>query len=229
MQPNTNKRTRRNILDLKTNYPDEFGRFVMALSAMIQSDDWERIAGIHGLTFNPNDPNILCPKNSTIVSMITGIGEPQYCPHGVRHFLIWHTIYLLEFEFVLNRYNQSKLSKDFISLPWLDFPNIKNDDYSFLSSPSITIQFDSKTITIPNPLIGGKIYKNFLDQSTTRKGYLNPTNFIQRNQVVSIQTQLDSSLMITNYESLKYVMIMKFIIMIIIIIGGQAGYEVINS
>ena len=33
----------------------------------------------------------------------------------------------------------------------------------------------------------------------------------------------------TNYESLNYFMIMKFIIMIIIIIGGQAGYEVINS
>ena len=101
------KRVRRNILDLKSNYPGEFGRFIMALDTMIKSDDWERICGIHGLSFNPFDKNILCPTNSIIVSQITGVGEPQYCPHGVKHFLIWHTIYLLEFEFILNKYNQS--------------------------------------------------------------------------------------------------------------------------
>lgn len=197
------KRIRKNIFDLKNNYPEEFGRFVMALDAMIKSDDWERICGIHGLSFNPLDKSILCPTNPTIVSNITGIGEPQYCPHGVKHFLIWHTIYLIEFEFVLNRYNQSKISNEFISLPWLDVPNIKTDDYSFMTDKYITIQFDGSTITIQNPLVGGKIYRNGILQRTTRNGYLNPKTRSQRNQMSTTQTQLENSLLITNYESLS--------------------------
>ena len=197
------KRIRKNIYDLKNNYPEEFGRFVMALDAMIKSDDWERICGIHGLSFNPFDKSILCPTNPTIVSSITGIGEPQYCPHGVKHFLIWHTIYLMEFEFILNRYNQSKISNEFISLPWLDVSNIKTDDYSFMSDKNITIQFDSSTITIPNPLVGGKIFRNGILQKTTRNGYLNPKTKSQRNQMMVVQTQLENSLLITNYESLS--------------------------
>ena len=203
MEPKPNKRVRRNILDLKNNYADEFGRFIMALDALIKSNDWERICGIHGLTFNPFDKNILCPKDSAIVSKITGIGEPQYCPHGVKHFLIWHTIYLIEFEFILNKYNQSKLNNDFISLPWLDVPNIKSDNYNFLSDKYITILFDSQTITIHNPLIYGIIYKNGSDQKTTRNGYINPKNIFQRNQMSSTQIQLDNCLLITNYESLS--------------------------
>ncbi len=197
------KRIRKNIYDLKNNHPEEFGRFIMALDAMIKSDDWERICGIHGLTFNPFDKSILCPTNPTIVSSITGIGEPQYCPHGVKHFLIWHTIYLMEFEFILNRYNQSKISNEFISLPWLDISNIKTDDYSFMSNKNITIQFDYSTITIENPLVGGKIFRNGIQQKTIRNGYLNPKTNSQRNQMMVVQTQLENSLLITNYESLS--------------------------
>jgi hypothetical protein len=201
------KRTRRNILDLKINYPEEFGRYIMALDAMIKSDDWERICGIHGLSFNPFDKNILCPTNPTIVSKITRIGEPQYCPHGVRHFLIWHTIYLLEFEFILNKYNQSKFSNQFISLPWLNIASIGDDKegkYNFMSDPNITIQFDSQIITIPNPLIGGKIYLNSRQQKTKRNGYLKTKtkNKTQQNLMEVTTTQLDNSLLITNYESL---------------------------
>lgn len=201
-----NKRIRRNILDLKINYPEEFGRFIMALDTMIKSDDWERICGIHGLSFNPFDKEILCPTNSTIVSHITGIGEPQYCPHGVKHFLIWHTIYLLEFEFILNKYNQSKLTNEFISLPWLNVASIGDDvdgNYDFMSEPDITIQFDLQTITIPNPLVGGKIYLNFREQKTKRNGYLKTKTKTQRNLMEITQTQLDNALLITNYESLS--------------------------
>lgn len=200
------KRIRRNILDLKINYPEEFGRFIMALDAMIKSDDWERICGIHGLSFNPFDRQILCPTNPTIVSQITGIGEPQYCPHGVKHFLIWHTIYLLEFEFILNKYNQSKLSDGFISIPWLNVASIGDDierNYDFMSEPNITIQFDSQIITIPNPLTGGKINRNYREQKTRRNGYLKTRAKNQQNLMKTTQTQLDNSLLITNYESLS--------------------------
>jgi predicted Zn-dependent protease len=202
------KRIRRNIFDLKNNYPDEFGRFVMALDAFKKSDDWTRICGIHGLTFTYGDKGVLCPIDSTTVSRITGLGEPQYCPHGVKHFLIWHTIYLLEFEFVLNKYNQS-INKEFISLPWLDVPNIKNTNTDFLSSPSITIKFDSKTITIKNPLVSGNIYRYGNITQTTRRGYLNPTSRSQTNQMASIAQDLLNSLYISNYESLSSIDIPK--------------------
>jgi predicted Zn-dependent protease len=200
------KRIRRNILDLKNNYPEEFGCFIMALDSLIKSDDWERICGIHGLSFNPFDKKILCPTNPYTVSQITGIGEPQYCPHGVKHFLIWHTIFLIEFEFLLNKYNQSIKSNNFISLPWLNVAMIGDDingSYDFLSSTNITILFDSNTITIPNPLVAGKIHKNYNEQKTKRNGYLKTKTTTQRNKMKEIQVQLNNSLLITNYESLS--------------------------
>ena len=37
------KNKRMNIIDLKKNHPEEFGRFVMALKNLEESDDWYRI------------------------------------------------------------------------------------------------------------------------------------------------------------------------------------------
>lgn len=202
------KRTRKSIYDLFNNYPDEFGRFIIALDAFKKSADWLRICGIHGLTFDPLDKEILCPTDPSIISQITGIGEPQYCPHGVSHFLIWHTIYLLEFEFLLNKYNQS-INENFISLPWLDFSNIEKNDYSFMSNNMITITFDSKNITIPNPLINGNIYLNGTIIKTTRNGFLNPKTSIQKQQIKNIQQEFNESFNIINYESISSVNIPK--------------------
>ena len=202
------KRIRRNIFDLITNYPEEFGRFIMALDSLQKSDDWTRICGIHGLTFTLRDKGILCPTDANTVSRITGLGEPQYCPHGVKQFLAWHTIYLLEFEFVLNKYNQSS-NKDFISLPWLDVPKIANTNCDFLSNPLITILFDSKTISIQNPLAKGNIYRYGTMTQTTRKGYLNPTQRSQSNQMATVAQDLINCLYISNYESLSSIDIPK--------------------
>ncbi len=196
------KRVRRNIYNLKNNYPEEFGKFILALDSLQKSDDWERICGIHGLTFNPLDKNILCPRDGPTVSRITGLGEPQYCPHGVKQFLAWHTIYLKEFELLLNKYSPNK-NDNFINLPYLDVSNIKMDDYSFLTTKNITIQFNSQTITIPNPLVGGKINKYGSDMITKRNGYLNPKTKAQINQMNNVQIELDNCLKITNYESLS--------------------------
>jgi hypothetical protein len=202
------KRIRRNIIDLKTNYPEEFGRFVMALDSLQKSPDWTRICGIHGLTFTSGDKGVLCPTDTKTVAMITGLGEPQYCPHGVKQFLAWHTVYLLEFEFLLNKYNKS-VNKKFICLPWLDVPKIANTNCEFLSSPLITILFDSKTISIQNPLARGNIYRYGSMTQTTRKGYLNPTNRTQTNQMASVAQDLLNSLYISNYESLSSIDVPK--------------------
>ena len=204
----TEKRIRRNIFDLRTNYPEEFGRFVMALDSLQKSNDWTRICGIHGLTFTSGDKSVLCPIDTKTVAQITGIGEPQYCPHGVKQFLAWHTIYLLEFEFVLNKYNQSA-NKDFISLPWLDVPNIKNTNCDFLTTTLITILFDSKTISIQNPLTRGNIYRYGTMIQTTRAGYLNPSTRSQTNQMAAVAQDLINCLYISNYESLSSIDIPK--------------------
>lgn len=37
-----NKRIRRNIIDLKINYPEEFGKFIITLKSLMESDDWFR-------------------------------------------------------------------------------------------------------------------------------------------------------------------------------------------
>ena len=54
---------RENIITLKEEYPHEFGNFIMALKNLEDSDDWPRICGIHGNTFKPNDPCVLCPTD----------------------------------------------------------------------------------------------------------------------------------------------------------------------
>jgi hypothetical protein len=198
----TDKRIRRNIYDLKNNYPEEFGRFVMALSNLQKSTDWDKICGIHGLTFNPTDKSILCPKDPGTVSRITGIGEPQYCPHGVRHFLSWHTVYLLEFEFCLNKHNSSTNSTP-ISLPWFDASIVGDNDYSFLSTPQITIQFDGSVVTIPNPLVGGRIYRYGTYSQTKRTGSINPKSKSDKNLMLNTRMDLNNSLLIPNYESIS--------------------------
>jgi len=62
-----NKHLRKNLIDLKENHPIEFGKFIVALRNLELSEDWSRICGIHGNTFNKNDEEIKCPTNPKIV------------------------------------------------------------------------------------------------------------------------------------------------------------------
>ena len=110
-----NKNKRMNIIDLK-NHPERFGRFIMALKNLEESDDWPRICGIHGNTFKPADPGVLCPTDPAIVTKIGETGEPFYCKHGVYSFIAWHTPYVYEFELLLNKYNKSKNTDIYIYL-----------------------------------------------------------------------------------------------------------------
>ena len=196
------KRIRRSIIDLKKNYPEEFGRFIVSLKSLMESDDWFRITGIHGVQFKEDDPYILCPTDPGVVSKLTGFKEPMYCPHGVNEFLAWHTVYLLEFEYMLNKYNKS-INKEFISLPWLDLSNIINEDVNFIVEPTITIIFDSIKQTIPNPLYQGYIYKKNNLTVTKRRGWICPKRFFQKNIMNYVHQELMNSFHITNYESLS--------------------------
>jgi hypothetical protein len=74
---------RQNIVDLRLNYPEKFGRFIMALKNLINSADWARICGIHGNTFMPGDVGVYCPTDVATVTKIACTGEPFYCKHGV--------------------------------------------------------------------------------------------------------------------------------------------------
>jgi hypothetical protein len=59
-QYHTKKHVRENIVTLKEYKPYEFGKFIMALKNLEDSDDWYRICGIHGNTFKPNDQKEFC-------------------------------------------------------------------------------------------------------------------------------------------------------------------------
>ena len=114
---------RRNIVDLRRNYPEEFGRFIKALSALQKSNDWSRICGIHGNTFKPEDPGVLCPTDPEIVQRIGNTkDEPFYCAHSETKFIAWHTPYVYQFELLLNKYNYSP-GNEHIALPYLWLEN----------------------------------------------------------------------------------------------------------
>ena len=132
----SDKHIRRNIIDLKKNYPNEFGRFIVALRNLELSDDWSRIAGIHGNTFNLNDKEIKCPTDPKIVEKIGNTpDEAFYCAHSETKFIAFHAPYIYQYELLLNKYNTSK-DKSYISLPYLFLTN-DNNDYSFINEPEI--------------------------------------------------------------------------------------------
>lgn len=189
---------RLDIIDLKTNYPDDFGRFVMALKNLEDSDDWYRICGIHGNTFKPNDSDVLCPTDPDVVKEICETGEPVYCKHKVSSFIAWHVPYVYQFELLLNKYNKSK-DKTYITLPFMDLTNF-NNDYSFLNEPKITISYDGKKILVDNPFAFAYWYDNGVKTKTTREGYLMPTNKQQERTLKIVKKQLNNSLYAQTYE-----------------------------
>jgi len=193
-----NKAKRLNIVDLKKNHPEDFGRFVMALKHLEDSDDWYRICGIHGNTFKPNDPQVLCPTDPNIVKELAETGEPVYCKHSVPSFIAWHVPYIYQFELLLNKYNHSN-NKNYIALPYLDL-TIFNSDFSFLNDPKITIIYNNEEIIIDNPLASAYYYVDGVKTKITRSGYLTPTNKAQLTQLTTIKKQLNNTLYALYYE-----------------------------
>ena len=193
------KHKRYNIVDLKNNYPEEFGRFVMALKNLEESDDWYRICGIHGNTFKPDDSGVLCPTDPKVVSFLAETGEPQYCKHKVFTFIAWHVPYVYQFELLLNKYNTST-NKEYITLPYMDLTNF-SDDFSFLNDPKITISYNYKKIMIDNPLASAFYYKDGVKTKTTRNGFLTPTTKKERIQLNTVRKELNNALYATSYET----------------------------
>jgi len=194
------KSKRCNILELKEKpeKSEKFGIFVMALKNLEESDDWYRICGIHGDTFKPNDPEVLCPTDQKIVAAISQTGEPFYCKHSVYSFIAWHTPYVYQFELLLNKYNKSSC-KDYITLPYIDLTNTTSD-FAFMNEPTITVLYEGEQKTIENPLAGAYYYVDGVKTKTTRNGFLTPTTKKQAKQLNTVKKQLNNVLYAGSYE-----------------------------
>jgi hypothetical protein len=190
-------RVRLNIVDLKKNHPEQFGRFVMALKNLEDSDDWYRICGIHGNTFRPDDDEVRCPTDPNVVKFVAETGEPVYCKHSVYSFIAWHTPYLYQFELLLNKYNNSG-NDDYIALPYIDLT--EGDDLGFMNDSTITIFYQKRKITIDNPLAGAYYYPNGIKTKTTRKGFLSPRTEKERKQLHTVKRQLNNVMYAPVYE-----------------------------
>jgi len=189
---------RYNVVDLKDNYPEKFGRFIMALKNLINSDDWARICGIHGNTFKPNDTGVKCPTDTATVTKIGETGEPYYCKHSVYPFIAWHTPYVYQFELLLNKYNKSS-NDNYITLPYLDLTDF-SVDFTFLNDPEITIFYNKRIITTENPLSGAYYYVDGVRTRTTRNGFFTPTTKKERSKLNVVKKQLNNALYAPNYE-----------------------------
>ena len=196
----SDKYKRYSIVEMKNDHPEKFGRFIMALSNLIASPEWSRICGIHGNTFMPNDPGVLCPTDPKVIAVISQTGEPVYCKHSVPTFIAWHTPYIYQFELLLNKYSTSKVDEwNYITLPYLDLTNFK-DNFDFINDPTITIFFDKRRITIPNPLSGAYYYVDGVKTPTTRNGFLSPRTPKEYMQLRTVKKQLNNCLYATTYE-----------------------------
>lgn len=198
-----NKPIRRNITDLKNNYPHDFGRFINALNNLTKSDDWPRICGIHGNTFDPNDTDILCPTDPKVVEQIGNTpNEPFYCAHSETRFIAWHTPYIYQFELLLNKYNTSK-DKSYITLPYL-FITTEPTDLSFMNTKQIEIMLDGVMTTIENPLAPENNYyfdKKGCKKIVTRNGFLVPTTKSEITLVKSTNNELYNVLYALRYDT----------------------------
>jgi len=192
------KYIRENIITLKDNNSYQFGKFIMALKNLEESDDWARICGIHGNTFKPNDSGVLCPTDPDIVSKLTKSGEPVYCAHSIEPFISWHVPYLYEFEQLLNQYNYSS-DKDYITLPYFDITD-QTYDYLFLNEPTITILYDNKHITIDNPLASAYYYSSGVKTKITRNGIVQASTIQDKKRLKTVRRQLYNTLHAKTYE-----------------------------
>jgi len=199
---------RQNIVTLRNTHPERFGRFIMALNNLIESDDWPRICGIHGNTFKPDDKGVACPTDPATVTAIGETGEPFYCKHAVYSFIGWHTPYVYQFELLLNKYNRSTCT-DYIALPWLDLTVDMDADYDFLSSADIAILYDKKHIVVSNPLAGAYYYVDGVKTCTTRGGFFTARNEAERLELRTVRKQLNNALYAGSYERFSSVPVTK--------------------
>ena len=197
------KYLRRNIIDVKEKIPSEFGRFIVALRNLELSDDWSRICGIHGATFDPNDDDVKCPTDPLVVEKIGNTpDEPFYCAHSETKFAVFHTPYIYQYELLLNKYNTS-IDKNYISLPYLFLEN-NGVDYSFMNEDKITVLFDEKYITIDNPLAPQNVY--YFDQegykkTVVRNGFLTPRNISERRKLDITNKELNNVMYAKRYPT----------------------------
>lgn len=195
------KHLRRNIIDLKENYPLEFGKFIVALRNLELSDDWPRICGIHGNTFKPNDAGVRCPTDPEIVEKIGNTpDEPFYCAHSETRFVAWHTPYVYQYELLLNKYNTSD-DKGYIALPYLWLRDM-DTDYSFINESTITITFNGEEKTMDNPLAAQnvKYYSEKGEEKTVvRNGFLRPKTDSDIRKVKTTNKELNNVLYAKSY------------------------------
>jgi hypothetical protein len=152
-----------------TNY--EFSRFILALHNLINSDDWFRIAGIHGSIFLKDDVDILCPRDPIVIAQLMKNDEPTYCCHNDDRFLIWHRVYLYEFELLLRKYDVYKNKQNLIMLPYLNWLVIDKKLF-FVNEENITVYLENgEATTIHNPLYSGRLY-----DEDDNGDYINNTN-----------------------------------------------------
>ena len=147
----------------------EFSRFILALDNLIKSDDWFRIAAIHGATFLKDDKEILCPTDSKIIAKIMNNGEPTYCCHNDDRFAIWHRVYLREFELILRKYDVYTNNTNPIMLPYLNWLNLDKTLF-FINEEMIQVYLENNELkTINNPLYSGRIYDDDITNGYTNK------------------------------------------------------------
>lgn len=235
----TGKTLRKNLIDLKKNYPNEFGRYIKALRNLELSEDWPRVCGIHGNTFKPDDAGVLCATDPEIVEKIGNTpDEPFYCAHGETRFVAWHTPYIYQYELLLNKYNTSE-DKSYISLPYLYLQN-NEDDYSFVNEATITILYDGNEITMENPLAAENVkYYNEKGEYkvVSRNGFLSPKDTSEVKRLNVTNKELNNVLYTERYPTFSSNAVMTTILHKLIdynpieiphntlhdIIGGEGG------
>ncbi|KAF1830624.1 Di-copper centre-containing protein, partial [Decorospora gaudefroyi] len=177
---------RREVRDLKDNFPDQWTLYMLALESLHWSDQKDPysffgLASIHGRPYKTwGDAPGLSYK----------IGTAGYCPHGNELFMPWHRPYLALFEAILSSYvheiavrapadqvERYLAAANEFRMPYWDWAQgvAIGTVPEFFLTPTLTIDdTDGSEITIYNPLYSYK-FKPIPDGFDGKWRYINET------------------------------------------------------
>jgi len=161
---NGNVHVRREIRDLKANYPDQWTLYLLALERLQWSDQsnpysYYGLASIHGRPYKVWEDAPGLPDK---------LGTAAYCPHGNELFLGWHRPYIALFEQVLYELMQEIVlgapskeveryaaAADAFRLPYWDWGLGGADgvvpDF-FMSKTILVVELNGRETVMKNPL-----------------------------------------------------------------------------
>jgi len=167
-------------------------RLFVAFHNMQQTDDWAKLAGMHGGGL-PDSEDVKIARNRV------------YCHHRSETFPPWHRAYLAEFEYVLQNhdpwYPGDHMTANRIMLPFWDWSGTRfAEGYpEFVTWPSVRLYLDGEWKTVTNPLASGPHFQ----RRRTRRRRTTPDSIARELQFRAVRSEATDAINTDDHFSMS--------------------------